>query len=167
MRKVHLILTIGGGFLGVVITLEAFVTAGWSISIPNALLIVVFVALYGYGLFAGLRFADHPEDKKHLALFYWLQVPWVSSPFIAYRFTSGFHVSGAFMDSKLSGAFRLGSDWQFSLFNHAPWGIGVNVFALVMVILLMKKNQNQEIASAPASALASAADAAAQEPPQP
>ena len=144
MRRLHLILTIGGGFLGMVVTLQAFVAAKESNPLFYAML-AAFVALYGYGVFAGLRLAEHEEEKKHLMVFYWLQVPWISSPIIAYHFASGFHVSGGFMDWKLSGLFRIGSDWQFSLFQSAPWGLGVNAFALVMAILLLKKEPNQAL----------------------
>lgn len=138
MRKIYLILTIGGGFTGFALTFQAFFTAE-QVNLVYYVIVATFVALYGYGMFAGLRLADRPEDKKHLVIFYWLQVPWISSPVISYRFTSGFNLSGAILDFKLTGFFRLGSDWQFSLLQAAPWGIGVNFFALVIAILLTKQ----------------------------
>jgi hypothetical protein len=138
MRKVHLILTIGGGFLGLAITLQGFFTAK-EFNAPFFLLLAAFVTLYGYGIFAGLRLVDNPDEKKHLAVFYWLQVPWISSPILVYRFASGFHVTCVFVESKLGCFFRVGSDWQVSLFRPAPWGIGVNAFALALVVLLFKK----------------------------
>lgn len=140
MRRLHLLLTIGGGFAGIIITLEAFFASKEANPLFYALLLA-FVCLYGYGVFAGLRFAEAPEENKHLAVFYWLQVPWISSPIFAYRFASGFHVSGAIIGSQLSGFFRVGSDWQFSMLQSAPWGIGLNVFALVMAVVTMKKKK--------------------------
>lgn len=140
MRRLHLLLTIGGGFAGVVITLQAFFASKEANPVFYALL-GAFVCLYGYGVFAGLRFAEAPEEKKHLVIFYWLQVPWISSPIIAYRFATGFHLSGAIIGGQLAGFFRIGSDWQFSLLQSAPWGIGLNVFALVMAIVTAKKKK--------------------------
>ena len=142
MRRLHIVLTIGGGFVGVVVTLQAFFAAKESNPMFYALL-VTFIGLFAYGIYAGLRFADNPSDTKHLIAFYWLQVPWLSSPLLAYRFASGFHVTGGFVDSKLSMLFRIGSDWQFSTAKPAPWGLGINVFALVVVILLMRKKPNK------------------------
>lgn len=140
LRRLHLVLTIGGGFAGMVITLQAIFTAKGA----NPMFYVVlgtFVCLYGYGVFAGVRFAETPGDKTHLAIFYWLQVLWISSPLIVYRFASGFHVSGAILGGQLAGFLRVGSDWQFSLLKAAPWGIRLNVFALVMAISAMRKDK--------------------------
>jgi hypothetical protein len=138
LRKLNIVLAIGGGFTGVVVTLQAFFTSKEANPMVYAMF-AGFIALYAYGVAAGLRFAEKEEEKKHLIIFYWLQVPWVSSPVIGYRFASGFHVSGAIIGAKLSGFFRIGSDWQFNLFQSIPWGIGLNIFALGMVLFLMKK----------------------------
>ncbi|MCX6952924.1 MAG: hypothetical protein NTV51_12280 [Verrucomicrobia bacterium] len=75
---------------------------------------------------------------------YCLQVPWISSPLIGYRFTSGFNVPGAIVGGKLNGGFRIGSDWQFNFLQAIPWGVGLNLFALVMAwILIAAKEPNQ------------------------
>jgi FtsH-binding integral membrane protein len=140
LRRLHIILTIGGSFTGAVLTLQGFFTTKEANPLLYAMY-VCFIGLYVYGIIAGLRFAEKEEDKKSLIVFYWLQVPWISSPIIGYRFTSGFHISGAFIGDKMSGFFRLGSDWQFNLFQAIPWGVGLNIFALVMVLLLMKKKE--------------------------
>lgn len=141
MRRLNLVLTIGGGFVGVVVTLQAFFASEEANPMFYALL-CAFMGLYGYGIFAGLRLVEAPEERKHLAIFYWLQVPWISSPILAYRFAAGFHVSGAILGSQLSGFFRIGSDWQFSLFQTAPWGVGLNVFALVMAIIATRRSKD-------------------------
>jgi hypothetical protein len=162
MRRLHLVLTVGGGFAGIIITLQAFFASKEANPMFYALLFA-FVCLYGFGVFAGLRFAETPQEKKWLAIFYWLQVPWISSPLVAYRFASGFHISGAVIGSQLSGFFRIGSDWQFSFFQSAPWGVGLNVFALIMAIITMKKEPNQALEPTPIAVT----DPAAQAPRQP
>lgn len=144
MRKIHLILTIGGGFAGLAGTLPVLFAAKDANPIFYALN-AAFMALYGYGLFAGLRLADRPEDKKHLLIFYWLQVPWISSSLITFRFASGLDLSGGLIGFQLKGVFYLGSNWQFSLLQiDAPWGIGVNALALLMVILLRRERRKAQ-----------------------
>lgn len=141
LRRLYIILTVGGGFTGVAVTLQVFLSfdeSDWMIDV----LYLGSIGLYTYGIFAGLRFAENERDKKHLILFYWLQVPWISSPILGYRFTSGFHLSGIFIERDLKGFFRIGSDWQFNIVNTSlPWGIGLNIFALIMVLILIKKTQ--------------------------
>ena len=45
----------------------------------------------------------------------------------------------------MSGFFRLGSDWQFNLFQEIPWGIGLNVFALAVALFLMTKQKANKV----------------------
>ncbi|MEM7791655.1 MAG: hypothetical protein AAF546_09665 [Verrucomicrobiota bacterium] len=137
LRRTHIILSIGGGFAGVALTLQAFFTTQNANSVLYAI-IICFIALYSYGIIAGLRFTENEENKKSLIIFYWLQVPWISTPIIGYRFAAGFHVSCAMIGSEVSGFFRFGSDWNLNLFQAIPWGAGLNVFALAMAISLMK-----------------------------
>jgi hypothetical protein len=94
-------------------------------------------------LFAGFRLAENKEQTKHLIIFYWLQVPWISSPIIGYRFSSGCHFSACFVfiGSKFNLAYLIGSNWWFSLFKSEPWGIGVNAFALAMALILIKRKK--------------------------
>jgi hypothetical protein len=163
LRKAYIILTVGGSFTGTVLTLQVFMSSKEAIPMVYAMY-ACFIGLYAYGIWAGLRFSENEEDKKHLIIFYWLQVPWVSSPIIGYRFAAGFHISGACIGDKLSGFFRLGSDWQFNLLQSIPWGIGLNFFALVMVLILMKKKKPNQSLQTTTMAVT---DAAAQPPRQP
>jgi hypothetical protein len=142
MRKAHIILTIGGGFLGFVLTLQALLGAQDPKPIFYAIM-AVFLVLYAYGIYTGMRIADGKSGTYHLIVFYGLQVPWISTPLIAYRFTSGFHVSVAFLEGKLTGTFRIGSDWHLSFLQPAPWGAGLNIFALVMLLLLFRRELNK------------------------
>lgn len=149
LRRLNIILTIGGGFLGIAFTLQAFFSAKESNPVFYAML-TAFVALYAYGIFAGFRLIEK-EETKHLIVFYWLQVPWFSSPLLTYHLASGFFLSVSLIDWRFNAAFRLGSDWRFSLFQSDPWGVGINLFALAMVIILHRLKRR----GSPASALAS------------
>jgi hypothetical protein len=78
-----------------------------------------------------------------------LQVPWVSSPLFAYKFTAGFQVCAALMGGHPVGGFRLGSDFQINFFQPLPWGIGVNFVALALLILLVRATWKSNTSPAP------------------
>jgi hypothetical protein len=150
-QRLQLVLSIGGSFIGLAITFQSFFTPNEVAPLYYAM-VSGFVVMYGYGLYAGLRFADDRNDTGSLIVFYWLQVPWISSPVLAYRFTSGFHFSGGIFNGQLNWIFRAGSEWQFSFLQSAPWGAGLNVFALAMALFLMKKRRaNQALVPTPMS----------------
>ena len=135
-RKLHLVLTIGGGFLGAAMTLQTFFASKGLSPVVYAIL-MAFIALYAYCIFVGLRLVDRPQETKHLLVFYSLQVPWLSSPLIAYRFVSGFNFHVGFLDFNPTFLLRIGSDWKFSFFQSAPWGLAINLFAVLMVIVVL------------------------------
>ena len=140
IRRLNIVLTIGGGFLGLAVTLQALFSLEAS---PPAVftLYILFAALYAFGILVGIRLAEGRGIERRLILFYALQIPWISSPILGYRFASGFNLSGALIGFELNGFFRLGSDWQMNLFQALPWGIGLNFFALAMAIYLVLKRK--------------------------
>jgi hypothetical protein len=132
-RRLLLILTIGGGFLGLALTIELFHQANKAVLY---IMLLGFVCLYGYGIFAGLKLSDGAAPLGHLRLYFALQIPFISSPVIAYHFCSGLQATIAIVQPGLTWGFRLGSEWQFALLSSAPWGIGINFIALAIVCLL-------------------------------
>jgi hypothetical protein len=138
MRRLHLVLTIGGGFLGFVLSLQMLFNQREANAIAY-LLFAGFVGFYAFAIYIGFRLAEDPRVTPSLVAFYWLQVPWVSSPLFAWRLSVGFHLSAGLIGGQFSGTFRLGSEWQFSLLRPAPWGLGLNIFALVMAIVVTRQ----------------------------
>jgi hypothetical protein len=100
------------------------------------LVLLLLVGLYGYGIFVGLKLSEGPIPIEHLRFYFALQIPFISSPLISYRFCSGLQATVAILQSGLAWDCRLGSEWQFSLLGSAPWGCGVNLIALIMVFVL-------------------------------
>jgi hypothetical protein len=147
-RWILLILSIGGGFTGFVLTIKELFHPQ-SKQIIYFILFCGFSSLYLFILIAGLIFADNPKKIKPLLLAFALQVPWVSSPIMAYRFSAGIHLTVGVIGGDLRVLFRLGSDWQFNLMQNLSWGIGVNVPALVLIFLLLnyRKLKLQSLAS--------------------
>jgi len=142
-RRLLLILTIGGGFVGVAVTIQFFLHANTVIAYILAL---AFLGLYGYGIFVGFKLSEGSAPLRHLRLYFALQVPLISSPFITYRFCSGLQATVAIIQPGLRWGWdwRLGSEWQFVIHSSAPWGVGINLVALAIVFLL-----NSRLAVAP------------------
>jgi hypothetical protein len=135
-RRLLLILTIGGGFLGVAITTQFFPQAN---KVIVYIMLLAFVGLYGYGIFVGLRLSEGFAPLQHLRVYFGLQIPFISSPLIAYHFCSGLQATIAIIQPGLTWGFRLGSEWQFSILSSAPWGFGINFVALAIVCLLYSR----------------------------
>jgi hypothetical protein len=134
-RRLLLIL-IGGGFIGIALTAQAFPQSDRVIAYVALL---AFVILNGYGIFLGVRLSDGSAPLRHLRLYFALQIPFISSPIIAYRFATGLQVTIAMIQSGLRWDWRLGSEGQFAILSSAPWGIGINVVAVAIVLLLYSR----------------------------
>jgi hypothetical protein len=132
-RRLLLILTIGGGFLGLAVTLQFLPSAS---KVITYFMLFAFIGLYAYGIFVGLTLSEGPVPIKHLRFYFALQIPFISSPLIVYGFCSGLQATVAILQSGPAWGWRLGSQWQFALFSSAPWGCGVNLIALIMVFVL-------------------------------
>lgn len=102
------------------------------------LISIAFMALYAFVTIAGVLFALDERRTKPLRLALCLQIPLISSPLIAYRFSAGFSLIVALIGTELGVNFWLGSIWQFNLFGELPWGIGINLFALLMLFLIRR-----------------------------
>jgi hypothetical protein len=152
LRLTLVTVTIGGGFTGVAITLQTlFGMKGQPVI--NYVLITGFVALFAYVTISGLIFVQNPQRTAPLIVALVLQIPWISSPLIAYKFAAGFQVSAAIVGGQFKGGFLLGSDFRFNIFQQTPWGAGINLFALGLLLLLLRAvrptNEMAESTAAP------------------
>ena len=137
LRLTLVTVTIGGGFTGIAITLQSLLSAQGQPTI-NYALISGFLALFAFVTVSGVVFVHDPNRIRLLILALALQIPWVSSPLIAYKFAAGFQVCAALIGGQFAGGFRLGSDFQINLFQRLPWGLGINFFALSLLVLLVR-----------------------------
>ncbi|CAH0542932.1 hypothetical protein [Vibrio marisflavi] len=161
VESILLVATIGGGFLGVESTLRRFALSEHA-SLNMYIFLILGVALYGYILLAGLRFALNKTNIAPLKRAFLIQIPWISSPYIVYRLAAGFNFcaiahtdrAGNLLSIFSSGTIfmssGLGDAFQYGLLNHAPWGIGVNYGAIILFILasrLSRKHQPNTLAT--------------------
>ena len=140
LRLTLITMMVGGGFTGLVVTLQALIR---SQDQPPAYFVLMgaFLALYAFVTVSGLLFVENPKKTGPLLLAIALQIPWISSPFITYRFAAGAQVSLGFIGGKVVGGVRLGSDWEFYFLSRIHWGLGVNLFAVLILILLLRSRE--------------------------
>ena len=135
-RRLLLVLTVGGGFLGVVMTADTLFAAKNTPAFGYAM-IGLITGLYAYGIFAGVRLSEDASHYGHVLFFYALQVPFFSSPILLYRFACGFHATIWLVGFSFGWMFRLGSDCQLAILQPNSWGAGVNLFAAAILFALV------------------------------
>ncbi|MFZ0917150.1 MAG: hypothetical protein WAN04_09685, partial [Candidatus Udaeobacter sp.] len=91
-RRFLVVLTVGGGFLGVTIAAYTLFT-GKNTPVFGYAMLGLIIGLYAYGIFAGIRLSEDASHYGHVLFFYALQVPVFSSPILVYRFACGFHAT--------------------------------------------------------------------------
>jgi hypothetical protein len=129
--------TVGGGFVGIAVTLGELVNSK-DASPLMFVVMMAFVGLYAFVTFAGLLYVQNERRTLPLRAAFLLQILWISSPIIAWRFTAGFEFTLSFIGGVLNAEFWLGSLWQFNLFQELPWGFGINLFAVLMFFILLR-----------------------------
>jgi hypothetical protein len=140
-------MTVGGGFTGFLVALQPlFASRGQSTL--NLLLVAVAVALYAFVFVSGLIFVHDPRRTKPLCLAFAIQIPWVSPPFLTYKFAAGseFALSIGNIEQGKVGVHLgtdtlLGSTFAFNLLQEDRWIIGVNLIALTIFVLLLRSAQ--------------------------
>ena len=143
-RRILAIVTLGGGFTGVVITL-AILFSAQERTLPLVGLCILVTLLYSYGCFLGLALAEGRILKKQLGIYYGIQIPIFNSPQFAYHFISGFHLSLAYSGGQFGATFRLGSEWVLSVNQMQPWAGGINLFATAVVVSLFRRRSTKTL----------------------
>jgi hypothetical protein len=135
LRMVLVTASVGGGFTGFVVTLTGL---GTPLPASSRVILVAFAALYVFVVVAGLLFVHNPRRLVPLAVALGMQVPFVASPGVAYRFSAGAHVTVGVMIGQPSGSVRLmgsgqlGSSFLFVMFQPRPLAAGINLVALAL-----------------------------------
>lgn len=151
LRLTLITMTVGGGFTGVVVTFQALQSGLTSHdqSVVNLLAMGCFLLLNTGVTVSGLLFVCDPSSTNGLFAVLAMQVPWISSSLIAYRFATGFQLvlsingpaKGEDLAFHLGWAFLLGSSWSWSILQERQFGLGANVWALTMIVLLWRSAQ--------------------------
>jgi hypothetical protein len=143
-RRIFGVLALGGGFLGLSLTLmQLFKASG----VLNAAILLPFAGLYAWGIWCGLQIIEDGYDALRVNQIFWaLQIPLLTSPIFSYSFASGalFYVSMQPFDLKCSFDMDFGSQFAVSLFQDKPVAIGINVFAAYMSYVLTRHIRKAE-----------------------
>ena len=134
-RRFLLILTIGGSFAGLVLTWQIIFLAEKPFWVTYVISLI-FLALYGYGVFIGVCLAEGANPISSLIFYFAMQVPFISSHRVTYRFYSGLEATLAIRDFGLGWDARFGSEWRLAILSSAPLGFGINVVAIIIVFIL-------------------------------
>src|ERR1051326_185394 len=87
LRLTLIAVTVGGGFTGVAVTFQALLSPQRQ---PLAyVLISAFLAVFAFVMASGLVLVHSPERTDLMIVSLALQIPWVSSPIIAYKLAAG------------------------------------------------------------------------------
>ncbi len=149
LRWFLIMFAIGGGFAGIALNLQFFFQPQFK-PLSYLGLLAGFTILYGFVLVSGLLFADDPNNSTPLLISLCLQIPSISSAILVYHFSAGLPVIFGVIDGKFNVSTRLGSEWQFSLFQQFPSGFGVDLTSLILLIFLIRyrhRNRDDSIES--------------------
>lgn len=135
LRRFLVILTVGGGFAGLALTVQIIFVAQKPFWVTYAIALLFF-ALYAYGVFIGIWLSEGSRPVWPLLFYFALQIPFISSPIFTYRFCSGLQATVAIVGDVLSWDARLGSECRLAILSSATLGFGINLVALVVVLIL-------------------------------
>jgi hypothetical protein len=135
LRRLQLVLTIGGGFAGLAVSFDTM-SDSFRQSVPNGLIIVPAALYFLSAIVIGLRLAEDRASRRSLLWLYGVQVPLLSSPVIAYRLSLGAHAYVGVLGDSFYWHFQFGDLYRVNLGNgDLPWGVGVNLFGLAMYLI--------------------------------
>jgi hypothetical protein len=148
LRMTVVLMTVGGGFAGVLITAnQLFHLEGHGVA--YAILVSIFFLLYAFVATSGLMFVHDPRRTRPVLVALALQIPWVSGPIFAYQFASGLFAAMTVGTPEEAGRMNLhfglnaqiGSQFSVAGFQEIPWSLGVNLIPFLIFVLLRRSVQ--------------------------
>ncbi len=131
LRKLFLVLSIGGGFAGLAVTCAQL----FQPSQPLFYYVLCFVVCLAYiqGILSGLVLAENEEEGlRQLSWYFLAQVPVFISPVISYQFAAGAWLTIVVSTTGIHWAAQFGGRWVMALLqlNDRTFGVGANIFAI-------------------------------------
>jgi hypothetical protein len=136
LRRLFIVLTIGGGFVGLLLGVPTLLHAARTDS-HYFIEAAVFGPLYAYAIYLGLRLCDGRTPIWGLVGYFALQIPWIDCPGFSYRFYTGALLGLVLSDDGYRWAAAIGWLQQFRIASAAPVMVGVNIVALLLVLVLI------------------------------
>jgi hypothetical protein len=145
LRTILILVSVGGGFAGVLLTLSTLLHS--TNGVMSYIQAGVFLGLFIFVTTSGILFALDVRRTRLLLISLAIQIPWISTPVIVYKFATGVYAALMLGNVTKAGRVgvrvwtetRLGSIFRFSWLSPVnPWGIGINCAALLLFLLLWR-----------------------------
>jgi hypothetical protein len=150
IRRLFVIVSIGGGFAGCAITTDQIFQSDQSLGFYVVSIVVALA--YAAGIYGGVKLIEDEErGMSFLSWYFVAQIPYLISPVFSYQFTSGFTAFAALGSNGSSWGIFYGGRWMFSLLQSGDSGFafGANFFALwaawYLRMMLKRKKTEAEL----------------------
>jgi hypothetical protein len=166
LKRLFLVISIGGGFAGAALTSAQFAVSGQA-PLYYALIGVVTSA-YAIGVYGGIKLIeDEAKGLRVLSWYYLAQIPYLISPIVSYQFYSGLTVFGAFGSEGSTWGAYCGSRWLYSLLqmNDSRFEVGANAFA-IWATWYLRRELSKSLANQPPDSTHAHVPAVAEPPPR-
>lgn len=147
LRLTLITVSIGGGFTGLAGTASVVTDAD---STASRALVGVALALWTFVIVSGLMFVNNSQKTTMLLWSLLLQVPHISTSYLAYRFGAGFAwfldlaapENIGTMGLRIASEMRFGATWKLGS-SDGPLRIGANLAALFLAAMTWRAVRNQ------------------------
>ena len=144
IRRIHILATIGGGFVGLAVGLATLVN-GWGQSkVLAVVLVLAYCVLCLWSIALGLWLVEGEDVGSDLRVFYFLQIPWVTTPVISFHAGFGAMLYLGVLPNGRNIQAQLGADWNTAFLTNEGWFLAINVVPLVMLWLARRSNTSLE-----------------------
>jgi hypothetical protein len=141
IRRAHILITVGGGLCGLAVLLtgaSAAFHAGW----VNTALLLGGLLLFVWAIVLGLRVCEGTASDTSLAIFYAIQVVWISTPQFSIAIGMGPIAYVGLAKWSLETLVSLGAYYKIDILGELPWKFGVNVVPLAMIVLEISRSMS-------------------------
>lgn len=133
-RRLIAVVQIYGGAAGIVLGVGGL--PGGRHSAPELVVTLLFLALFAWGLVAGVRLLERSGGVRASMWFQALQIPSLLSPVLAYEFVAGVEIT-LHLSRTVGLGYGVDANWQFALFpRNQVWSLGVNLLPLFAALYL-------------------------------
>ena len=132
-RRFQVLLCIGGGLTGLVLTLHGFLVLK-STEVLTYFPYPIFATIFAYSVVVGLLFGEGVDCRHHLVFLYLPQILTFYSPMMSYHYYCGLDLFVGHGNGHLIHHFELGAAWTTWFLRPAPWVLGSNLFALLIFL---------------------------------
>ncbi len=135
VRAIHLVMLVGGGFAGFVLTLQMILDGPQLDAVTASIGWLAELGL-AYFVVAGVAVSQNDKYLPMAMAAYILQIPWLLSPIMTYRFAAGLALNVFVAGDNIGCTYFLGTQWYVGMARGDVWGFGLNWVAIAMVIVV-------------------------------